>query len=1671
MRREVKINKHKKKIVIGISGVLMALVVLCLCFASNVLEVSARDTLKGIKEIVKKNSVQNQFVVLELVPDDASYTIEEKDSHGDVVRTIDVLQSMGTIGYYVDGQEPTSLSENLLQFDSTQLRKDYVQKVQTALAPIMTNEGLVDKPLAFANYEEIYEGTLSEEDWAAKMAESGWKQINYDNPETVSDSSLLHADQISGYKMEEALADGTPSGNFIRYYMPEKVDLSGNAIDNPGMGFYDSTNTLFEKSAGLTGGFDPYVLDRGSNTTDPAYFATFAKTKAKIGYRAVTDSAKRVPADENVKLAGSGFKKGMPVYSVLDGEYIYKGTVDTNVDGNIIIAYSTLEPGLTTASPLNGGNKPTGLKREGIGIISEGETGKRAEGEVFSVSKDSVKEVESQGIEEELPQKASETYYTVSFVYVDSATENENIYQMIGLTKAAEGTCIVNKEQPFVPNAAKHGMIEAAAGTGDMVYRYVKGSGTYVCTASAGTDVVAVSGIQIYCRGGYTNNKWFKQFVFDRDLGAECDNMYVEVRVRTPRSLTTDDLGAADFVHISNPNKTFLPYGADSSFTAYGKMKTVSVSGGSATQTVSNDIPSSMMTTLLYCAREKHVPFMVDYSLLTDSDVDVAGSNVCKIAKILQIADLDSFYLEHSADDLSSLSINEVLMTKNNNDYVNRNIYFYNMVDGLSLASPLNIDFTLSFSEAYISAGFDEVLAEIKKENFFRESDAGQPLLPESINEAVAIKYIINYTGRRVNESKSSVKVLELEPCYAFNLSSRSISNNIYALEYTNNGVTSEIMRKTGGEIQNPVQMSTAEFIGKIEDINNEYDVIYIGDNVTRYNRNATTGETEYNDTNMNGLVYTSVGDYIYTEPSVMGMLSTDYNSSGQVRGAADYSASIGRMRYSGNDITADKKDALIEFVRAGYPVVFEDRFFVKGTDGSYSISANYIDNQSNMYAFATYALTKLNTGKNVFLKSEIDDSVTFEMYLNLKKPTLEWDTPSTEDRVELLPDNGAYFMSYRFKIHNESAADTDAKFDCKLYVDINSDGKFSPVTEVLGNLTIADENGNTVAYNSGYSLSPDIWYTVSRTITDEYVGIIPWKLEVTQNGNNTRRASKQGYYYIDKLKKEPVRILQITTSDINNSSLNMQRVLEEKKSVFGECMRRLETEYPFDLQITTITSGEYLTRYQNNNKYLDNFDMLVLGFSDCYVETQNEAAIVAIKNFILNGKSVLFSHDTTSFINAPFGRKLSDYTGNNFNDNVTTWGNNVVYQGATYWGYFINKQIRDTVGMDRYGVTVDNTRTIHAPKSTTGINQIQGYSYPALNRMKLTYYNSGSQIVKGYNFKKDNYVGIERSGMGYEELTVNQVNKGQITQYPYKLKTDFVVNATHGQYYQLDLESDDDGLAGEGDGETDVVVWYTLGAGRDAVDNAYSISKYDVRNNYFIYNKGNITYTGQGHRSYGTWDAANNYSGYDYWDGTEASYEEKSNEAKLFVNTIIAAYDAGVKSPAVSFVENRSFGAGEMESVNVSSDRNFETASGNGLLDSRIEMYFEIEDTNIIQGADVEKLATGKVFLEAPSIGSTVPINGVQVHALQLGQPMISVTYLEGGVEKEADLSKLEMDTVYKLTVPTAFLNSNYVGNKLNSVAIHVEATRTFNKLGNTHTLTGSSKINLVRSELFDLD
>ena len=228
-----------------------------------------------------------------------------------------------------------------------------------------------------------------------------------------------------------------------------------------------------------------------------------------------------------------------------------------------------------------------------------------------------------------------------------------------------------------------------------------------------------------------------------------------------------------------------------------------------------------------------------------------------------------------------------------------------------------------------------------------------------------------------------------------------------------------------------------------------------------------------------------------------------------------------------------------------------------------------------------------------------------------------------------------------------------------------------------------------------------------------------------------------------------------------------------------------------------------------------------------------------------------------------------------------------------------------------------------YEPRSnkTKIVKEVQGFTNGSL------VYLSGNESTNAqFKFAKG-YVRSER-----HTNRVEQINKGQITTYPFKIEKELEVAKTHYQPYQIDFNEDDDE-----DGESDLIVWYTLASSESRKNDPaseYNLAPRDVRNNYYIYTKGNITYSGVGHEKV---------------TGRE--------EMKLYVNTLIAAYKAAMVPPSIEFKENGDRDAAEKTVSYISYDVSSDAINNGVITGNKEKVYFTpvdynsfVKDTNPLQ-------------------------------------------------------------------------------------------------------------------------
>ena len=443
----------------------------------------------------------------------------------------------------------------------------------------------------------------------------------------------------------------------------------------------------------------------------------------------------------------------------------------------------------------------------------------------------------------------------------------------------------------------------------------------------------------------------------------------------------------------------------------------------------------------------------------------------------------------------------------------------------------------------------------------------------------------------------------------------------------------------------------------------------------------------------------------------------------------------------------------------------------------------------------------------------------------------------------------------------------------------------------------------------------------------------MPWQLRVSQATNSYRYDQKSGYVYVKNSKGSPtkVKILQINSHLKHNQDFKGNFDMQTQKNGNTKFHELLNKVKDFDLDIETVYYDDVNKMDEVCNK-LQTYDMLVIGFGDCYDIDNTNKHLDKIKAYIQSGKPVLFAHDTTSYCN---------------NKNDTTYNN--------VWGYKFNSIIRDTVGLDRYGILSNeylkkgntlkstdsdftkavetaeknNTDIAYEPKSDNSVivRQNQGFTYVDLNNFqwKDDGNNHGEyRLYSGLN----NYESNEDVEAKTNKAV--KVNSGQITTYPFKIDDEINIATTHKQYYQLDMNQDADG-----DGESDIVVWYTLSG-----HGVYDQSPKDVRNNYYIYTMGNVTYSGVGH----------------------SDFSNNEDELKLYINTMIAAYSASVHEPSIYLKENADTDSNDITTLYATIDDAIEEEAANKAdarldgADSTQDVYFTVKDSNLVRNQIDEK-------------------------------------------------------------------------------------------------------------------
>ncbi|MCR4755126.1 MAG: DUF5057 domain-containing protein [Lachnospiraceae bacterium] len=1068
--------------------------------------------------------------------------------------------------------------------------------------------------------------------------------------------------------------------------------------------------------------------------------------------------------------------------------------------------------------------------------------------------------------------------------------------------------------------------------------------------------------------GGFANEEWFKTYVFDRTTAEEYENLSIDVVTVKAEELTLDMLSKAGLIYFNYST------------------------GSGADSVLDEDVGKAIVANVA----DNKLSVMMEYATCSEA---ADGSNLKGMALALMKGTVTAI---PDGDALSSVSTDDLWFgdddpTTTDISYAKGTLFVNdNIIAGNG--SIVDTDFyTPAYSSAKVSYGFADVDAENRAEKSYIELQATDNAddFNMEISKATSIRYILNKNTNRV-VVKNKLNILDIEPFdtsqYTEVDANRDISNSsednpLYQL-YTGNRTDSgnnvtryeyrDIMTKawvennlefTGGSDNITInQIGTKEFVCINEDLNADYDLIYIGMDKAMLNTEIngstkTNGETKHNRSELDGYVYTHVGDQFSGFDNVR---------FGDPRNATVVSA--------GNDITPNKVRELKDYIKAGYAVILSDGFF----DADGNLNLETVDKSSRMYELMNWLFNtdegKQYLGKNVMRKSNLETSNSaadtyrgiFSTFLNVSK--LELDVQSspkeyTNSNEYLdIESDGTVWLRFKIGLTNNSAVDTSEQttYDCKLYIDMDADGNYEEV-EVLDGLLIDGEDMS----EGHFHLTSGHTYNISRIVPEGYVGFLPWKIEFVQNGKagdkfaaDSIRRSVIGYSAVRLIGDKPkIKVLQIVSRDQDPKNVTDDRGGTNNLDLDDTRMNELYDQInEFDVQIYQTNADKYIRKENLPNldgagafsgtyfDFLKQFDIVVLGFCDNYqfcspaiddvdtysidgtprrrVDIYKDAAL-GIREYAMSGRSMLFTHDLT--------HSNQQYVSS--------------YDGRLNNGYYLTYYLRDIMGMDRYGYTVgkvdfnyvfDSTNEIKeykvvTDKSTYGDKKDAGDTYGFTDSLIVTRlrpnnggYNTGEPDVEYALGARRSFNAFQLSPAG--NGTIQSINRGQITEYPFHIPEEAEVAPTHSQYYQLNLDTDNTDQYYD----DDVVVWYALSndkAQSGGDERFYRANYKDGRNNYYIYTKGNITYTGAGHSMISS---------------------DMEAERKLFVNTLVASYASGAHSPKVVYKEHAADKAATITCTYVPYDPELEgSTSGDsgtdgGFLDSKLVVNFKTMNSNI---------------------------------------------------------------------------------------------------------------------------
>lgn len=579
------------------------------------------------------------------------------------------------------------------------------------------------------------------------------------------------------------------------------------------------------------------------------------------------------------------------------------------------------------------------------------------------------------------------------------------------------------------------------------------------------------------------------------------------------------------------------------------------------------------------------------------------------------------------------------------------------------------------------------------------------------------------------------------------------------------------------------VNMTSTEFNSNLDDINTQYDMIYMGIGAGRWN--TVSSNTVFNDTSLNRSVYHR-GDRITTSEGV--------------------------KNYIGNDFTTQKLAELSEFLAAGLPIVLDQAIYTNSSAVHSStnlhswIQTTAVPTKQNLMNMSEYT-----SAKTIFMSKLVQAMSTERPKIKLLRPVLT----ETDDVVYVGADD---LLDLAFVLlPNGLVADEGLKYKSYLYLDQNEDGIFAE-SERLNPSTYGITESQFKIYFSSYDMS-------------NKNGVYRWKIKLVKQSIDAEgglhdtpiRSEVKGYTATTH--RQTIQILQITDNPESDSTVySLQDKAAVSTNLFGyysDLNNAYRKDYNF--AITTVSVDDFLALYEEEPYSAANHEETnkLAGYHMVIFDNQNMAepitdengALTNLKYEIADGMGVLFTGGAVDFLNQA---------------NYLTGSRNIFDNQSTY---------------SRLNMLA------------TGVDP---------------YYN--------FNYTISGYSGMLQNKATYDTTFLTRANDSSITQYPYELGAAIKVSTSSYPWYPtIDYDRTS---------ATPLTGWFCLSDSRSPVVRAagltgetadnkytgiYSSSPNDMKNNYYLFNRGKIYYSSI------------------RLDQADATGND--DEMKLFVNTIIACY------------------------------------------------------------------------------------------------------------------------------------------------------------------------------------